>query len=351
MSVGRRLHDIKVCTGHDLKVLLAGCIVIKKNLIFAPFQNTAELPKYIRNPIILPTAAETGLNESQYEAFKLAATHEFAVIQGPPGTGKTYMGVEVAKYLLRNFRRPGCLILIICYTNHALDQFLEAILKITDSIVRIGGQSRLEIMKEYNLNTIRNKKIKTQFHSLYYDKKDDLKNKIRNLKQLQRNIASLDTGIVSSKVINLVNESRVVCGLIGHRNVSEDYLTRWLFEKVHCDYTQPIKYDIDYLKNELKALNFTGIDNSTNHIGDIDDEFDIEDAIIVSQICAWSLEKNYNDLLILMENLSKSNTYEKEQTILNEIKPIETYVDVFKVSLKIFFTENSLFYLPLRIKQ
>lgn len=45
--------------------------------------------------------------------------------QGPPGTGKTYVGVQLCDILLRH---SAAKILCVCYTNHALDQFLEALL-------------------------------------------------------------------------------------------------------------------------------------------------------------------------------------------------------------------------------
>lgn len=38
-----------------------------------------------------------------------------------------------------------------CYTNHALDQFLEHLLTITNRIVRIGSRSNSEKLSEYNL--------------------------------------------------------------------------------------------------------------------------------------------------------------------------------------------------------
>ncbi|KAJ4449057.1 hypothetical protein ANN_00452 [Periplaneta americana] len=84
-----------------------------------------------------PSAEQLGLDDSQYRAFRFALTREFVVIQGPPGTGKTFLGLKVAGVLLENQkvwnedRRP---ILVVCYTNHALDQFLEGILKFTEKI-------------------------------------------------------------------------------------------------------------------------------------------------------------------------------------------------------------------------
>ena len=80
-----------------------------------------------------PDKESLGFNESQMRAFKLALTKQFALIQGPPGTGKTYVGLKIARALLDNSSlwRKGkdkSPILMVSYTNHALDQFLEGLL-------------------------------------------------------------------------------------------------------------------------------------------------------------------------------------------------------------------------------
>ena len=72
-------------------------------------------------------------NDSQRRAFQLALTKRFAIIQGPPGTGKTYVGQKIAHALLQTpalwedetDRTP---MMMVSYTNHALDQFLEGLL-------------------------------------------------------------------------------------------------------------------------------------------------------------------------------------------------------------------------------
>ena len=89
-----------------------------------------EVPQEIFN---WPDRKSFGFNESQMRAFKLALTKEFAVIQGPPGTGKTYVGLKIAQALLQNTsfwqkRNERSPILMVSYTNHALDQFLEGLL-------------------------------------------------------------------------------------------------------------------------------------------------------------------------------------------------------------------------------
>ena len=70
-----------------------------------------------------------GFNESQMRAFKMALTKRFAVIQGPPGTGKTYVGLKIARVLLQSSllwqnEEKHSPILMVSYTNHALDEFL-----------------------------------------------------------------------------------------------------------------------------------------------------------------------------------------------------------------------------------
>ena len=49
-------------------------------------------------------------------------------------------------------------ILIVCYTNHALDQFLEGIHQFhPKGIVRIGGRSQSETMKKCSLSELKHR--------------------------------------------------------------------------------------------------------------------------------------------------------------------------------------------------
>lgn len=98
-----------------------------------------EVPQEIFN---WPDRKKLGFNESQMRAFKLALTKEFAVIQGPPGTGKTYVGLKIAQALLQNTsfwqtRGERSPILMVSYTNHALDQFLEGLLPMQGEFTRL----------------------------------------------------------------------------------------------------------------------------------------------------------------------------------------------------------------------
>ena len=102
-----------------------------------------------------PTADSLMLDNSQMEALQTSLTKEFIVIQGPPGTGKTYIGLKIAKILLENKTHwsvgKNCPMFVVCYTNHALDQFLDGIVRFNTNVIRVGGRCQNDRLKEYNI--------------------------------------------------------------------------------------------------------------------------------------------------------------------------------------------------------
>ncbi|KAI0563256.1 DNA2/NAM7 helicase [Gracilaria domingensis] len=123
------------------------------------------------------------LDQSQIESFATGLLKDVAMIQGPPGCGKTYIGVKVMQALLRNslgirtstwcrsltgIRPPGDVdeleqpyldpILCVCYTNHALDQFLSSLLDTgsvgLSEIVRVGSMSKNDALKTRSLESL-----------------------------------------------------------------------------------------------------------------------------------------------------------------------------------------------------
>lgn len=111
-----------------------------------------------------PNADRLRLNNTQYKAFQAALNNEFAIIQGPPGTGKTHLGLKIVKTLLgyKRYWQLDAPILIVSFTNHALDHFVEGLIDSTESIIRIGGQSKSEVMNKFRLHEMRrlmNKKL------------------------------------------------------------------------------------------------------------------------------------------------------------------------------------------------
>ncbi|KAG9004570.1 hypothetical protein FRB90_010846 [Tulasnella sp. 427] len=80
----------------------------------------------------------SGLDPSQADAIVDALTSEVSLIQGPPGTGKSFTGIELLRILTENHIGP---ILLIAYTNHALDHILCKVLDdgISLKVVRLGN--------------------------------------------------------------------------------------------------------------------------------------------------------------------------------------------------------------------
>ncbi|XP_050350709.1 NFX1-type zinc finger-containing protein 1-like [Nymphalis io] len=201
-----------------------------------------------------PSNEHLGFNLSQYEAYKTALTREFAVIQGPPGTGKTFLGIKVAQTLLNNLDKPGCVLLLVCYTNHALDQFLEGLLPVTNSIVRIGGQSRNEALEKFNLNQRRKKFVRQTSQSafrLYSEQKNALKLDLLELQRAQNNIESINESIISYTCMKeYVPECEILGDLYETTLKSEkDPLSYWLFENLVYDFEEPIVFE-DIQKDE-----------------------------------------------------------------------------------------------------
>jgi hypothetical protein len=106
----------------------------------------AKAPKPVESSVLaIPSEIRDQLSSdpSQLNAVEYALARRLAIIQGPPGTGKTFVGVQLVKTLLLD---PKAKILCICYTNHALDSFLESLLEeglSKQSIVRFGSMSKV----------------------------------------------------------------------------------------------------------------------------------------------------------------------------------------------------------------
>ncbi|XP_046577632.1 NFX1-type zinc finger-containing protein 1-like [Haliotis rubra] len=126
------------------------------------------------------------LNEVQLQAVKTALTKELAIIQGPPGTGKTYVGLKIMQVLLENKDNLGSSsgILVVCYTNHALDQFLEGIHKFhPHGIIRVGGRSSSKTLEPYNLKELRmDRRRKKRVRQIVHDNLLECKDKMAAIK-------------------------------------------------------------------------------------------------------------------------------------------------------------------------
>ncbi|KAM3962671.1 NFX1-type zinc finger-containing protein 1 [Aphomia sociella] len=200
-----------------------------------------------------PISISLGLDSSQWEAYKFALTREFAVIQGPPGTGKTFIGVKIASTLLKNLSLEGTPMLIICYTNHALDQFLEGILGITKNIIRLGSQSKSKILEPYTLNNMR-MQMKSKYSYLYGSKRSELEKIYKEMTDLQSELEKCEKEILTYKTIKphlKINDKTYEL-----RNSKEDPVLSWLFND-----TENVEMDSDDLEDWEKQFDDINVNN------------------------------------------------------------------------------------------
>ncbi|KAM0259649.1 hypothetical protein ACHAQJ_003228 [Trichoderma viride] len=104
-----------------------------------------QLKVALENKAVVNLEGNLGINvqirDAQLESLINGLESPLGQIQGPPGTGKSFIGAIIAQVLMKltEFR-----ILVLSYTNHALDQFLEDLMDIgiaQSNIVRIGSKA------------------------------------------------------------------------------------------------------------------------------------------------------------------------------------------------------------------
>ncbi|KAJ4292670.1 hypothetical protein N0V90_009333 [Kalmusia sp. IMI 367209] len=87
---------------------------------------------------IVDTTRSVELDKAQALSLLAGLSKRVSLIQGPPGTGKSFIGALIAKIL---HDKTAETMLVLTYTNHALDQFLGDLQNIgipQESIVRLG---------------------------------------------------------------------------------------------------------------------------------------------------------------------------------------------------------------------
>ena len=147
------------------------------------FFNSAPLP-FIKKWLI---KNQITVDESQSQAIELCFSHKLTLIQGPSGTGKTFVGVNIVRILLEKAFQPLLAgpIIIVCYTNHALDQFLLYIEKHTQLITRFGSRSKHPELEKYALKEKRNhpdfKKFKDLGSGKHYERRKKELKEFKNI--------------------------------------------------------------------------------------------------------------------------------------------------------------------------
>jgi hypothetical protein len=108
----------------------------------------------VKMPTSLGLNKDIHLQDAQLNSFIHGLSRDLALIQGPPGTGKSFLGALI---LLTILRLTKSRVLVLSYTNHALDQFLEDLMDIgvsPDQMVRLGSKcteaTKPTLLREYD---------------------------------------------------------------------------------------------------------------------------------------------------------------------------------------------------------
>ena len=201
----------------------------------------------VSRPECWPTVDQVQLDQSQLEAMKMALTQRVSVIQGPPGTGKTYIGLKIVQALLTNrdiWDPPrNSPLLVVCYTNHALDQFLEGIIDLNESsefhhfsIARVGGRCKSEKVAEFNIKNleIRKAKVPKRVYRESCKIRDRVKDKGTELdykyKVIQRTTNPTPSNNIIVEFIAPIHLSQLYSSINDHygSNALDDGLQFWL---------------------------------------------------------------------------------------------------------------------------
>ncbi|KIH93411.1 nf-x1 finger and helicase domain containing protein [Sporothrix brasiliensis 5110] len=180
----------------------------------------------IRRPLTSEEVCDkTKLDSTQSVALLEALSRSMALVQGPPGTGKTFAGVEILKVLLHNQKKAELgPIVIVCYTNHALDQILEHILDsgTPANILRMGGQSKSERLKNLNLRDAAHKVERTKVEKrMLWSSGETLKIMVN---QLERLFGSLIVSTREDAIVRFLSryDTEVYRELFGRRGAEDD---------------------------------------------------------------------------------------------------------------------------------
>ncbi|PRP78349.1 hypothetical protein PROFUN_11389 [Planoprotostelium fungivorum] len=195
------------------------------SITMGDYDRLKEKLKGVRDDILLDTTQSISL--------ACALTRKISLIQGPPGTGKTYIGVHLVRTLIQNLSRsedkrreteyPAILratddsnerslpILCICYTNHALDQFMEGLLEggvPLHQVVRIGGRSKSSRLLGRNLKELKRGEEEWKRELMEEGTRSGVEH--ARMKEIERKLGELGRRIESSLRVQRITEEDFV---------------------------------------------------------------------------------------------------------------------------------------------
>ncbi|KAJ9463665.1 Helicase required for RNAi-mediated heterochromatin assembly 1 [Diplonema papillatum] len=104
-------------------------------------------------------SVRSSMDGPQEQALRAIMQRPISIIHGPPGTGKTHVGTHAVKLLWDNC--PAEQILLVAYTNHTVDQFMENLHYKRgiplDNMVRLGSGCKSDTLQPTQLRELTSK--------------------------------------------------------------------------------------------------------------------------------------------------------------------------------------------------
>ncbi len=192
----------------------------------------------------LATKLKTTLDQSQLEAIGNVLNHRVAIVQGPPGTGKTFIGVKALAALLSLSTIPESPILVLTYKNHALDEFLMAVMdQVTDKVVRVGGQSKEPQLEECNIKVLKRSRGRSRIYRMHLD---DIHQKVKDEK---KKVDDLVKKLLSERIMTFTYfleclSNQQVANLILDSQYQSNHLTQTSIRSLQAEPKLPLPPDL-----------------------------------------------------------------------------------------------------------
>lgn len=205
--------------------------------------------------------------------------------------------------------------LVICYTNNALDQFLEGILQTTDKVIRLGSQSKSSKLEPYNLKNVR-AKMNCKHHGFSKSKRE-LEMIYKEMTELQSEIEKCETGILCYR--NVKPYLKITDKEYELKHSSEDRIFHWLFEHLEESNSSKSK------EENIEEDSWENFDETVSEEGKIEECF--------SEKMALKQIENINNTIKQLAdlNIDKEKNPERIRMFEKEADKIRKRLDCFKV--------------------
>ena len=133
-------------------------------------------------------------------------------------------------------RRP---ILVVCFTNRALDSFLESTLLVTKNVVRIGSRSKSEFLESHNLSSIKKwSKDASMRDGTLYKLEKSLEKELFECREEMNELCNIVNSVLSEKTI---------------KNFEQNLIDRWLAASEQFDKISKRLEDVRHLESASLA--------------------------------------------------------------------------------------------------